>query len=68
MGHKCCEQACQSHAMQQSLYRHALNALQMASRSGCASKEARELADRCAEMLRNAAAAQREEMHAVVDG
>jgi len=42
--------------MQRSLYRHALNALQMASRSGCASNEARELADRCADMLRAAEA------------
>jgi len=56
MGHKCGEAACQSHAMQRSLYRHALNALQMASRSGCASNEARELAERCADMLRAAEA------------
>ena len=65
MGQKCCEKDCQSHAMQRSLYRHALNALQMASRSGCASNEARELADRCAEMLR---AAEAERAVAVIDG
>ena len=54
MDHECRERACQSHALQRSLYRHALNALQMASRSGCASDQARELAERCAEMLRAA--------------
>jgi hypothetical protein len=58
MGHQCGERACQSHAMQRSLYRHALNALQMASRSSCASDQARELAERCAEMLRAAQAEQ----------
>jgi hypothetical protein len=42
--------------MQRSLVRHALHALQLASRSGCASNEARELAERCAEMLRAAEA------------
>jgi hypothetical protein len=36
------------------LYRHALNALQLASRSGCASREALELAERCEELLRAA--------------
>jgi hypothetical protein len=65
MGHKCGEDACQSHAMQRSLYRHALNALQMASRSSCASSEARELAERCAEMLR---AAEAEEQQPVIAG
>jgi len=65
MGHKCSEDACQSHAMQRSLYRHALHALRMASRSSCASNEARELAERCAEMLR---AAQAEEAASVIAG
>jgi len=65
MDHQCRERACQSHALQRSLYRHALNALQMASRSGCASEEARELAERCAEMLR--AAEGREDAESVVE-
>ncbi len=51
---KCCESDCDRHAVQRSLYRHALNALQLASRSGCASKEALELAERCEELLRAA--------------
>jgi len=51
---KCCESGCDKHAVQRSLYRHALNALQLASRSGCASKEALELAERCEELLRAA--------------
>ena len=48
----CCEIECSSHAIQRSLYQHALNALRYASRSACASQEARELAERCLEMLR----------------
>jgi hypothetical protein len=59
VGHRCCPSECDRHAVQRSLYRHALNALELASRSGCASQDARELAERCAEMLR--AAASREE-------
>jgi hypothetical protein len=51
---KCCDSGCDNHAVQRSLYRHALNALQLASRSGCASKEALELAERCVELLRAA--------------
>ncbi len=51
---KCCDSGCDNHAVQRSLYRHALNALQLASRSGCASKEALELAERCEELLRAA--------------
>ncbi len=51
---KCCQSDCDRHAVQRSLYRHALHALDLASRSGCASQEARELAERCAEMLRAA--------------
>jgi hypothetical protein len=51
---KCCESACYDHAQQRSLYRHALNALMLASRSGCGSKEARDLAEQCAAMLRAA--------------
>ena len=54
MAQQCCDRDCQSHAMQRSLVRHALNALQLASRSGCASEEARELAERCADLLRDA--------------
>ena len=50
----CCDSDCDSHAVQRSLFRHALNALQLASRSGCASKEALELAERCEELLRTA--------------
>ena len=50
----CCDSGCDRHAVQRSLYRHALNALQLASRSGCASKEALELAERCEELLRAA--------------
>jgi hypothetical protein len=50
----CCESGCDRHAVQRSLYRHALNALQLASRSGCASKEALDLAERCEELLRAA--------------
>jgi len=51
---KCCDSECDNHAVQRSLYRHALNALQLASRSGCASKEALELAEQCVELLRAA--------------
>jgi len=53
-GRRCCESACYDHAQQRSLYRHALNALLLASRSGCDSAMARELAERCAEILRDA--------------
>ena len=49
-----CDSKCERHAVQRSLYRHALNALQLASRSGCSSEEARELARRCVELLRGA--------------
>jgi hypothetical protein len=49
---KCCEGNCDGHAVQRSLYRHALNALQLASRSGCGSEDALELAKRCADLLR----------------
>lgn len=63
MGHQCGEKACESQALQISLYRHALNALRMASRSGCSSNRARELAERCAEMLR---AAQAEEAESAI--
>ena len=59
VGRKCCERACYDHEQQRSLYRHALNALLLASRSGCDSAMARALAERCAEMLR--AADEREE-------
>jgi hypothetical protein len=52
--HDCEHEQCDRKAIHRSLYRHALNALELASRSGCASKEARELAERCAEMLRGA--------------
>ena len=65
MAQQCCERDCQSHAMQRSLVRHALHALQLASRSGCASNEARELAERCAEMLR---AAEADEAEPVIAG
>jgi hypothetical protein len=51
---KCCDSECDNKAVQRSLYRHALNALQLASRSGCASKEALALAERCVELLRAA--------------
>ncbi len=51
---KCCENYCDHHAVQRSLYRHALNALQLASRSGCGSDMALELAERCAHLLRAA--------------
>ena len=51
---KCCDSDCDDHAVQRSLYRHALNALQLASRSGCASQEALDLAERCEELLRAA--------------
>ena len=51
---KCRESGCDDHAVQRSLYRHALNALQLASRSGCASQEALDLAERCEELLRAA--------------
>ncbi len=51
---KCCEEYCDHHAIQRSLYRHALNALQLASRSSCGSELALELAQRCAELLRAA--------------
>jgi len=50
-----CENRCERHAVQRSLYRHALNALQLASRSDCGSEEMRELARRCAELLDSAA-------------
>ena len=60
VGRKCCESACYDHAQQRSLYRHALNALLLASRSGCDSEMARELAERCAEMLRAAEDGQEE--------
>ena len=50
----CCKIECSSHAMQRSLYEHALNALRYASRSSCSSQQARELAQRCLEMLRAA--------------
>jgi hypothetical protein len=55
-----CESGCDKHAVQRSLYRHALNALQLASRSGCASKEALELAERCEELLRAADGGERQ--------
>ena len=58
----CCENDCHRHAVQRSLYRHALNALLLASRSGCGSKEARDLAERCAALMR---AADREDASAV---
>jgi hypothetical protein len=45
---------CEGHALQRSLYRHALNSLRLAARSDCGSDDARELAQRCAEMLRAA--------------
>jgi len=48
----CCESDCGRHAVQRSLYRHALNALLLASRSGCDSKDALELVQRSAEMMR----------------
>src|SRR5436853_7149632 len=51
-GRKGCESACYDHAQQRSLYRHALNALLLASRAGCDSEMARELVVRCAAMLR----------------
>ncbi len=51
---RCCESNCDRHAVQRSLYRHALNALQLAARSGCGSDEALELAERCAQLLRAA--------------
>ena len=51
---KCFDSDCDDHAVQRSLYRHALNALQLASRSGCASQEALDLAERCEELLRAA--------------
>jgi hypothetical protein len=51
---RCCESACYDHAQQRSLYRHAVNALLLASRSGCDSDLARELAERCMELLRAA--------------
>jgi hypothetical protein len=54
VGHRCCPSECDPRAVQRSLYRHALNALELASRSGCSSQDARELAERCAEMLRAA--------------
>src|SRR5437667_130504 len=50
----CCESDCDRHAVQRSLYRHALNALLLASRSGCDSKDALALAQQCAEMMRAA--------------
>lgn len=51
---RCCEDNCDHHAIQRSLYRHALNALQLASRPSCGSALALELAERCAELLRAA--------------
>jgi len=51
---RCCDNNCDHHAIQRSLYRHALNALQLASRSSCGSELALELAERCAELLRAA--------------
>jgi hypothetical protein len=51
---RCCESDCDRRAIQRSLYRHALNALQLASRSGCGSQDELELAERCAELLRAA--------------
>jgi hypothetical protein len=51
---KCYEKSCDHQALQRSLYRHALNALQLASRSGCGSEHALELAKRCEELLRAA--------------
>ena len=51
---KSCEKSCDHHALQRSLYRHALNSLQLASRSGCGSDRALELAKRCEELLRAA--------------
>ena len=56
LSQKGCQNDCDRDAVQRSLYRHALNALQLASRSGCSSKEALELAERCAVMLRAAEA------------
>jgi hypothetical protein len=53
VAHKCCEKGCDRHAVQRSLYRHALYELELASKSGCASNEARELAERCLAMLRS---------------
>lgn len=47
-----CARDCDRHAAQRSLYRHALNALQLASRSGCSSQEMLEVAERCAQLLR----------------
>ena len=58
----CCESDCDRNAVQRSLCRHALNALLLASRSGCGSKEARDLAERCAALMR---AADREDLPAV---
>jgi hypothetical protein len=52
VAHHSCEDACDRRAVQRSLYRHALYELELASRSGCASKEAREVAERCLELLR----------------
>ena len=49
-----CESDCDRHAVQRSLYGHALNALLLASRSGCDSKDALALAQQCAEMMRAA--------------
>jgi hypothetical protein len=57
-GQGCCGANCDRRAVQRSLWRHALNALDLASRSSCASDEARALAERCAELLR---AAEREQ-------
>ena len=51
---KLCDDRCDHHALQRSLYRHALNSLQLASRSSCGSESALELAERCAELLRAA--------------
>lgn len=51
---RCRESQCDHHALQRSLYRHALNSLQLASRSGCGSERALELAERCADLLRAA--------------
>ena len=51
---RCRESSCDHHAIQRSLYRHALNALQLASRSSCSSELAHDLAERCSELLRAA--------------
>jgi hypothetical protein len=57
-GRKCCERGCDEHNVQRSLYRHALNALVLASRSGCrsagpGSNEVADLLEQHAKMLRD---------------